>query len=202
MLPAAAIALLAAATAAAAPPQPADAAPTGSLTFAIAPGSTLAYRLGATFHEVRGVTHEVEGRARVLSDGTVQVMVRAPVASFDSGNGNRDAHMKEVTDAARFPFVVLKAVGSAPSLAGPAGTAVPAEPVRIALRGELIFHGVARPVEAPVEVRFAEGERATARTTFPVSLTAHGVERPALLFVKVDDRIEIEAGLALAPEVP
>jgi len=179
------------------PSEPAAEATGGVRSWTVTQGSTLAYRLGATFHDVHGVTHDVEGKARVLSDGTVQVMVRAPVASFDSGNANRDAHMKEVTDAARFPFVVLKAVGSAPALVG---AAAPGAPLQIRLRGELTFHGVARPVETPVDLRFAEGGRATATAAFPLSLAAYGVERPMLLFVRVDDQVGIEVTLSLAPE--
>jgi polyisoprenoid-binding protein YceI len=118
------------------------------------------------------------------------------VDAFDSGNGNRDAHMLEATEAARFPFVTLKAVGR---LAPPAG--YPAS-VTVALRGELTFHGVARPVEVPVEVAFASARQATATATLPVSLDAHGVERPSLLFVKVDDAVVITASLALAAEGP
>ena len=79
-------------------------------TFAVADGSTLSFRLRHPFHPVDGRSRAVEGRARWLPDGTVQVMVRARVDSFDSGNSNRDAHMKEVLEAARLPWVQLKAV--------------------------------------------------------------------------------------------
>lgn len=161
-------------------------------TFAVAPGSAVGYRLVHRLHSVEGHSEAVEGRARLLPDGTVQLAVRARVDSFDSGNGNRDAHMREVTEAARFPFVTLKAVGGvAPGASG--------EPVAVALRGELDFHGVVRAVEIPATVRL-EGSRATAAARFPVSLTDHEVERPSLLFVKVEDRIVVEARLVLEEE--
>ncbi len=166
-------------------------------TYAITSGSTLSYRLVHKFHHVKGISRSVEGRARVLPDGTVQAMVRARVDSFDSGNGNRDADMKGATDAARFPYVILKAVGASPSLAQRATAGTPLE---LVLRGELTFHGVTRPLEFPVKVSFGAGGRATAEATFPVSLEAHGVKRPSLLFVKVEDRIDVDASLALAEE--
>jgi len=108
-------------------------------SFAVADGSTLSYRLFSAFHEVVGSSKAVEGRARWLPDGTVQVMVRARVDSFDSGNSNRDAHMKEVTEAARLPYVTLKAVAE--------GLRVERYPADLALplRGVLQFHGVERP---------------------------------------------------------
>jgi polyisoprenoid-binding protein YceI len=162
-------------------------------TFAVRPGSTLSYRAVHPLHTVNGVTHEVEGRARVLADGGVQVMIRAPVSSFDSGNGNRDAHMREVTESAQFPFVVLKAVGSG---VVPAGS--PAAPLR--LSGELTFHGVTQRVEVPATVQWQGPDRATVDATFPISLGAYHVERPALFFSKIEDRVDVTAKLVLERE--
>lgn len=163
-------------------------------TWAVAPGSVLAYRLVHKLHVVEGVSKAVEGRARVLPGGGVQAMVRARVESFDSGNGNRDADMREATEAARYPFVTVKAVGT---LAEPATH--PAE-VELVLRGELTFHGRTRPVEVPIQVRFESADRAAAVGAFAVSLDAFEVRRPALLFVKVDDRLDVTARLVLEAE--
>lgn len=164
-------------------------------TFAVMPGSTLSYRLVHKLHEVTGVSKAVEGKARVLPDGGVQVVVRAGVDSFDSGNGNRDAHMREVTEAARYPLVQVKAVG--------AGVAAPASypaAIELVLRGELTFHGRSRPLEVPAKVQFLSADRVTVEASFPVSLEAYGVERPSLLFVKVNDRIDLAAKLTLEAE--
>jgi polyisoprenoid-binding protein YceI len=177
-------------------PPAASAAEAGPLDLAVRPGSTLSYRLVHKLHEVTGVSKAVEGKARLLPDGAVQVMIRARVDAFDSGNGNRDAHMLEATEAARFPQVTLKAVGA---LQSPA--AFPAR-VTVTLRGELTFHGVTRPVEVPVEVAFTSARQATATARLPISLDAHGVERPSLLFVKVDDAVVVTASLELAAEGP
>ena len=159
---------------------------------AVRPGSTVSYRVVHKLHAVVGVARAVEGVVRLLPGGGVQAMVRVQVADFDSGNGNRDAHMLEVTEAVRFPTVMLKAAGTLPP-----GDAVPAGRVELTLRGELTFHGVTRPLEIPVTVTFASPSRATAAGTLTASLEAFGVERPALLFVKVDDGLEVTAQLEL-----
>lgn len=164
-----------------------------SRTYSVAPDSTLTYRLVHRFHAVNGVSRAVEGKARVLVDGTVQVMVRAPLESFRSGNTNRDAHMLEVTGAAREPYVTFKGVGRLE----PPGR-YPAD-VRLALRGELTLKSP-RAVEVVATVHFDGPGRARAEASFPVSLEAHEVERPELLFVKVDDRVVIDARLALEEE--
>lgn len=166
------------------------------LDLAVRPGSTLSYRLVHKLHEVTGLSKVVEGKARLQPDGALQVMVRSRVDAFDSGNGNRDAHMLEATEAARFPFVTLKAVGA---VAAPAS--YPAR-LEVRLRGELTFHGVARPVDVPVTVSFASARHATVTGKVSISLDAFGVERPSLLFVKVDDAVVVTASLELAAEGP
>ena len=74
-------------------------------------GSKITYTLIHKMHTVMGEAKKgIEGKAALGPSGA-QVMVRVPVASFDSGNANRDEHMKESVDAARYPMVELKAVG-------------------------------------------------------------------------------------------
>src|SRR4051812_38009232 len=71
--------------------------------------SSITYHLVHKLHKFDGISKQVDGKARLLGDGRAQVMVRAAVESFDSGNSNRDEHMKETVEAARFPTVELKA---------------------------------------------------------------------------------------------
>jgi len=46
---------------------------------------------------------EIDGKAVAKDDGKVIALVGAPLASFHSGDSNRDAHMLEVLEAERFP---------------------------------------------------------------------------------------------------
>jgi polyisoprenoid-binding protein YceI len=165
------------------------------IDLAVRPGSTVSYHLVHKLHAVTGLARAVEGKVRLRPGGGVQAMVRAGVAAFDSGNANRDAHVLEVTEAARFPLVVLKAAGSLPP-GGDSGTA------ELTLAGEVTFHGVTRPVEVPVRVTFESPRRATATGQLTLSLDAFGVERPSLLFVKVDDALVVTAALTLEAEPP
>jgi polyisoprenoid-binding protein YceI len=163
----------------------------GALTFDAAPGSTLSYRLVHRFHTVTGVSRAVEARARLQPDGTLQVMVRVPVESFESGNSNRDAHMREAVDAAEHPFVVFRGVA-----AGALPASVPGDLV-VPLRGELSFRGRTLSVAPSVSVSYRTPRHAVVEGSFPVSLEAFGVERPSLLFVKVEDRIDIQVHLTM-----
>lgn len=160
--------------------------------FAVVPASSsLTYHLVHKLHKVDGKSTRVEGRARLAAGGQALVTVRAPVESFDSGNVNRDGHMKEAVEAARFPTVELKAIAE--------GFALPASfPATVdkTFKAQLSFHGVQQTFDVPVRLVFesATAVRATAR--FAVSLDAYRVERPSLLFTKVDDQLQIDAVLA------
>ncbi len=156
-----------------------------------ATASSLTYHLVHKMHKVDGTSHKVDGKARLLPDGKAQVMLRAPVASFDSGNVNRDAHMKETVEAAKFPTVELKAVaeGVTPPSTFPATVKKP-------FKAQLSFHGVQQMLEIPVDLVWESPTRVRAEATFAVSLDGFKVERPSLMFVKVEDALKLDAKVA------
>lgn len=158
-------------------------------------GSTLTYKLKHKLHEVVGTAAPTSGLARLLPDGTLQVMVRANVVDFNSGNANRDAHMKEVTEAHKFPAVEFKGVASGVKVPETFPAQVP-----VTLKGQVTFHGVKQPVEVPMTVTFTSAKEARAEGSFKLSLEAHKVQRPSLLMVKVDDALVLEPQLVLVGE--
>ena len=152
--------------------------------------STITYRLVHKLHHVVGVSHRVEGSARMFSNEKAQVAVRAAVVSFDSGNVNRDAHMKESVEAARFPVVELKALGD--------GVAIPKTfPITVdkTFRAQVLFHGIQRVMDIAVKLVFESATRVRATSSFVISLDEFKVERPSLMFVKVADALGIDANL-------
>jgi polyisoprenoid-binding protein YceI len=120
-------------------------------------------------------------------------MVRVPAASFDTGDGNRDSHMRETLECTRYPFVVYKGVTSV-VLPAARGKAVEAR-----LEGELDFHGVKQPLSIPAQLSFEPDGAVVVRAKFPVNLEAHRIERPSLLFVKVDENVLLDVELRLLP---
>ncbi len=164
--------------------------PAGGSWVVDAPASTVRYRIVHKLHRVEGVSHELEARAVVKEDGSALAMVRVPMASFRSGDGNRDEHMMEAVEGGKFPYVVFKGTAQL----GPARE-LPAGPVE--LRGEVELHGVKTPMVVPVTITPQPDGTLRARGDFEVSLDAHHVERPSLLFVKIDDRCRVELDLVL-----
>lgn len=151
-------------------------------TYAIDPTvSHLSYHIVHKLHEVEAQSKAIEAKAILAADGTVQVMARAPVASFKSGDANRDEHMLEVMEAGTHPLVVFKATGHAE-----VPKTLPAV-VTLPLTGELDFHGVHQVEQFPVSIDIAADGTAHVKGTMKVSLDKYKVDRPSLLFVKIDD---------------
>jgi len=148
---------------------------------------TLSYTVVHKLHEVRASSHQVEGRALAQPDGNVKVQVRVRVATFDSGNSNRDEHMREATHEQSHPYAEVKGTIS--------GVTIPLQkPQETTLRGTVELNGEKRPQDISVKlVPAGGGVRAT--FAFPVSLDAFKVERPQLLFIRIDDRAIISGDL-------
>ncbi len=156
-------------------------------------GSLLRYTVKHKLHVVSAESHEVEGKARLMPDGTVQLMVRAAVASFRSGDGNRDEHMLETTAAQSNPFVTFKGLAH---LQAPAS--YPAT-VSLSIPGELEFHGQKNPETIPVTVEMASAQEWHVTAAFDVSLDRYKIERPSLLLVPIEDACHLDLDLRLAP---
>ncbi|MCE9668310.1 YceI family protein [Myxococcus stipitatus] len=157
--------------------------------------SSLTYKMKHPAHEVVGTAKPSDGKARLLPDGTLQVAVRANIKDFDSKNANRDAHMMEVTEVAKYPLVDFK--GAASGVKPPAS--FPGK-VPVTLKGQLTFHGVKQNVEIPVTVVFKSPTLVTTDGAFDISLEAFKIERPSLLMVKVEDKLVLEPRLTFEVE--
>jgi hypothetical protein len=141
-------------------------------------------------HHVTEEVHEFQGAARLLPDGTLQAMVRAKINSFDSGNANRDEHMRETVEATKFPDVVVKAVVKpTPPATFPGSVEVPATM-------EVNLHGVSQKISAPVKLLYQSASEVTVEGSFPVSLEGFKISRPALLFTPIEDKAVVEFHLA------
>ena len=147
----------------------------------------LTYTLVHKLHEVKGTSTKLEGKALLQPDGSARVQVRAPVASFESGNANRDAHMREVTHELQHRYVSVKATL--------AGVSVPlAEAAQKTINATVELNGEKQ--EVPIQVTLSpDGPRVKAHLSFPISLTAFKVDRPELLLIKSNDDVRLDGDL-------
>lgn len=150
--------------------------------------SSVTYTLVHKLHTVHGTaTKNIEAKAKVGANGA-QLAIRIAVGSFDSGNGNRDEHMLETVEAAKFPNVEIKALIPDAKVQA-SGTST------VTLKGKLTFHGITQDVAIPLTLTWATAKDVTVKGIFPVSLDGFKVERPSLLGVKVEDKVDIAIDL-------
>ena len=169
-------------------------APPPAGTYAVdASRSVVRYTVIHKLHEVDAASREIEGKAVVRDAATAVAQVRVPVASFRSGDANRDAHMIQAVEVGKFPFVGVKALVQLERPGSPPGEPLSAEV-------EVDFHGVKRRATIPLTVSRLPGGELRVQGRLDASLDAHGVERPSLLFVKVDDACRIDFDLVLRGE--
>jgi polyisoprenoid-binding protein YceI len=171
-------------------------APAAAQTWTLDPAkSAIRFHLNHALHEVDGEAKVVEAKAILGADGQLRAMARVQVAGLATGDANRDANMRAVLEADRHPYVVLK---GASTVARPAAAGT----VPLAMKAELDLHGVKGAMDVPLQVSFAADGTARVQGSFDVSLERHRIERPSLLFRKVDDACRVSVDLLLRPEKP
>lgn len=161
----------------------APAAPAGRMYQAIPGASTLTYVLKHPLHRITGVSKDFVCRVELTPDTlSSAVEVSADVKTFDSGNPNRDDHALEAIHAYKHPRVSF----SSDSVRRDGGA--------YRVFGKLAFAGRTRPVDFTV-TNSRESGKVRIAGSFSVKLTDFGVKRPSLLFIPVDDRLDIRFDL-------
>ncbi|HYE95823.1 MAG TPA: YceI family protein [Rubricoccaceae bacterium] len=169
------------------------------VTLAIDPArSEIAYTGSSPLHDWTGRSRRASGTVTfdpAAPARGARIRVEAPVASFDSGSRARDREMRRATEAARFPTVAFQAtavqVQRWGAVAGGQGG-------RWTLSGTLTFHGQTRPLRVEADVRYGGGVL-TATGSFPVQLSAFGVERPRIVGLPIRDEITLRFEIVAAP---
>ena len=157
--------------------------------------STLAYTGHHPTHDWTGTSRQVSGTVTLdpAAPERSRVVLAVPAASFDSGNGSRDAKMRRIVEAETYPEVRFTSTSVAVerwdrTASGYSGA--------WRVRGRLSFHGRTHAVEIPVQVRVA-GRRVEATGAFAVSLDRFEVERPRLV-VRIGRTIDLAATIQAA----
>ena len=162
------------------------------LIAAVAPGtysvdpaaSTLRYVVTHKLHEVDATSKEVEGKALAKPDGSVLTEVRAAVASFKSGDGNRDEHMMEALEVGTYPFVVFKGIAQ--------------RQTDRQMDGEIDLHGVKKSISFPAEIQ-TSADAVMVKAEFAINRRDFNVNYPGMPNDLIRDNVIIKLDLKATP---
>ena len=147
--------------------------------------SSVKYSMGHKLHSWEGVSKDLKVATKwnEQKNEIEQISIVVNVATFNSGLSSRDSHMMEVLDGLSYPRILFSSSSVQYTTDG------------ILVKGKLQFHGVERMIETKVKLEKVN-RRWVFSGSFPVLLEDYKVERPSLLFVKVDNKIQIDFQVA------
>lgn len=142
------------------------------------------YKVSFPLKNVEGQSSRVKGKGQ-CTETTCEFLVATPVASFDSGDGNRDAHMREVTKAALHPMVAVKISFANPKAAN-----------QVKAKLDVTFAGKNKSYQdVPITLVQKDGGIKT-QGTWTIQLSDFNVERPSLLGFSISDEVAISYDLS------
>lgn len=143
--------------------------------------SSVTYSMVHKLHSWQGVSKDLKVATKwnEQKNEIEQISIVVNVATFNSGLSSRDSHMMEVLDGLTYPRIIFSS------------SSVQYTPEGILVKGKLQFHGVERMIETKVKLE-KQNRKLVFSGSLPVLLEDYKVERPGLLFVKVDNLVKID----------
>jgi hypothetical protein len=142
--------------------------------------STLTYHVSHPLHETEGVSHEARGKG-VCHAGQCDFLIAVPVKSFDSGDSNRDLHMRQVTRADQFPLVSVRT--RLPEEAS--GSTTLHADLEIQFAGQTAVYK-----QVPIDLK-TQGDEVRISGTLPTSLADFKIDPPSLLTIPVKNEMPV-----------
>lgn len=174
--------------------------PPSSAAYSIGPNSSASYEAYAKVfflvpNTIDGTSGKVTGSISV--DGAVSGRVIIDAASFDSGIGKRDDHIREILETGKFPTIEFALVSVEPLAQDDPSSYIGSKTVR----GTLTVRGITKEVSFPATVK-AEGESFLIDGAVEVKYTDFGIEPPTFAGIvkRAENRLLLKAHLAVYPE--
>lgn len=126
--------------------------------------------------------HSSGFRGRIIYDAVNQTTnscsLRVDLATFDSGNSNRDSNMLTYLDVFQYPDVMF------------VSNEIFVEGINASIKGKLTFHGITKDINLTADISFNDGFNAEG--SFIILLSEYEIERPVLLFKKIADEMKLK----------
>ncbi|HYG40978.1 MAG TPA: YceI family protein [Cytophagales bacterium] len=125
-----------------------------------------------------GVSDKLEGKMNLETN---KVDFKIPIKSIDTDNNTRNRHMFEAMEVSKFPNAEFHGKIISPF--------DPNKKVSqtVKVKGDLTIHGKTRAFETNVQLT-PKGEGIEFSSEWKINITDFGIERPSVLFMKVDDQ--------------
>lgn len=136
---------------------------------------TMEYRVKHLIKTVSATSKAVKGKM-ICGTAECEFLLGTEVKSFVSSDANRDSNMLTTTEATKFPVT---------SATGKIGKDVFEKEGKFSHEITVDFHGQKKVYTALTEVT---ADRKL-RSSFTLKLDQHGIERPSLFGVKIDDEV-------------
>ncbi len=149
-------------------------------TFEVSKSSKITYYGSHFTSDWQGHSSGFSGR--IVYDAVNQTAnscsLRVDLATFDSGNSNRDSNMLTYLDAFQYPDVMF------------VSNEISVEGINAFIKGQLTFHGITKDINLTADISVTDGFKAEG--SFTILLSDYEVERPALLFKKIGDEMKLK----------
>lgn len=172
------------------------AAPVSAASWVVVAGSEVRVSAEHPFQTVRMRSFAPEGAfdwspSRPLDfSGMIERPLSVAWASFDSGNANRDAVIRERVRAYRFPHVYFVPEDFRDAASTPTGLTATAI-------GRLYVGGKMQRFEAPFRIALEAADRLRLYGGFDLDMTAFEIVPPSLLFLPAEPLVTIELELVM-----
>lgn len=144
--------------------------------------SALTWHVDHKLHTSEGKSTQAKGKAQ-CKDNICEILVAAPVKSFDSENGNRDAHMLEIVRGESHPMVVVRAKKFKLEQLSSSSIQVPLD---------IEFAGQSHHIDqAKLIINSKTPNSISVDGDLQLKLSDFKIERPALLGVSVKDEFYV-----------
>jgi polyisoprenoid-binding protein YceI len=159
--------------------------------FQLDPAQTsVKFTLGDVLHTVHGTFHLKHGALKFEpASGKISGEILVDAKSGESGSGMRDRKMhKEVLESERYPEIAFRPDKIEGAVAGQGKSSVK-------IHGMFNIHGADHEITVPAEVEMT-ADHWTATVHFTVPYAKWGMKNPSTLFLRVNDSVEIDLGVA------
>lgn len=138
-----------------------------------------------------GLRIEGKGSDVAIEEDASTLVFKVPLAPIETGVGLRDAHLRELLEAEKYPAAILRVPRS--------GLVFPKEhePAEGTVEGDLTLRGESRPVSVHYQAELATDGLIKVRGWLQLDMRDYDIRAPSFLGVTVAPKVEVKVEMAV-----